>query len=57
MLMHGRIDPVVPVLWGEMARDELVQRGYKVRWHDYEMGHTLCPEELSTIGRWIEEII
>jgi len=29
--------------------------GYPVQWHEYEMPHSLCPEELDHIGAFLRK--
>jgi phospholipase/carboxylesterase len=28
-----------------------------VQWHEYEMPHSLCPEELDHIGAFLREVL
>ncbi len=53
LLCHGRLDPVVPVAMGMEARDLLTAEGYAIEWHDYQMQHEVCMEEISVIARWL----
>jgi phospholipase/carboxylesterase len=50
---HGNFDPVVPVALGKKAFDFLKSNGNSVEWHDYNMQHSVCMEELSVLGKWI----
>jgi phospholipase/carboxylesterase len=50
---HGNFDNVVPVALGKKAFDFLKSNGNPVEWHDYDMQHTVCLEELKTLGTWI----
>lgn len=52
---HGRHDDVVSLALGEAAREALLARGYTVEWHSYAMAHSVCMEEIATIGRWLSE--
>lgn len=50
---HGRQDPVVPPALGRAARDELAGRGHRVEWHEYDMPHAVCPQEIEDIRAWL----
>lgn len=52
-LAHGDFDNVLPLELGERARDQLASAGYGVEWHRYAMPHSVSPEELDDIGRWL----
>lgn len=52
-MAHGRLDPVVPFSFGEASRDRLIGSGYSVEWRDYEMGHSICADEVRAIGDWL----
>lgn len=50
---HGVEDDVVSLELGMRARNLLLQHGCQVEWHEYRMTHTLCPEEIEAIGKWL----
>jgi len=52
-LAHGALDPVVPLARAERARDALRAQGYAVDWHTYPMPHSVCPQEIQDIGRFL----
>jgi phospholipase/carboxylesterase len=56
-MAHGRADPVIPILRAEQSRDLLKSLGYKVEWHEYNMPHSVCPEELDDIGAWMRKLL
>jgi phospholipase/carboxylesterase len=56
-LVHGRMDPVIPVARAEASRDLLVKLGYQVEWHDYTMQHSLCAEEVAHISAWLKKVL
>jgi len=35
----------------------LVANGYAVQWHTYPMPHSVCPEEVTDIARFIHETL
>lgn len=55
LFCHGSKDPVVPVFLGKAAHDQVkaLDPTRPVEWHDYPMGHEVCPEELGVIGKWL----
>ena len=56
-LAHGRQDPVVPYDRGTASRDALLALGYPVEWHDYAMPHSVCPQEIVDLGRWLGKVL
>jgi phospholipase/carboxylesterase len=50
---HGRQDPVVVPALGRAARDELRSLGHRVEWHEYDMPHAVCPQEIEDIRAWL----
>ena len=54
-MAHGTLDPVVPIQKARMSRDVLEQQGYKVEWHEYPMPHSVCPQEIVDISRFISK--
>ncbi|HEX8606736.1 MAG TPA: alpha/beta hydrolase [Pseudoduganella sp.] len=56
-LVHGRLDPVIPLARATASRDLLQSLGYQVEWHDYYMQHSVCPEEVSDISGWLHKVL
>ncbi len=54
-MAHGLYDPVVTYDIGLSSRDHLLELGYHVEWHEYPMEHSLCPQEIDDIARWLSE--
>ncbi len=52
-LGHGSEDPLIPLTLGDRARTRLRELGAEVEWHRYPMGHSVCPQEIEDIGRWL----
>ncbi len=52
---HGRQDPMVPHAMGRLAHDLVQQAGHRPQWHDYNMGHEVCPEEIADINAWLQQ--
>ncbi|HEX7037972.1 MAG TPA: alpha/beta hydrolase [Pseudomonadales bacterium] len=55
-LAHGSADPMIPIGRAITSREVLRGLGYQVEWHEYPMGHQVCPQEIEDIGRWLERI-
>jgi phospholipase/carboxylesterase len=52
-MAHGLFDPVVPHAAGVASRDALRTLGHAVEWHEYPMEHSVCPEEIGDLNRWL----
>jgi phospholipase/carboxylesterase len=55
-LAHGNADPMIPIARAVTARQALEALGYQVEWHEYSMGHQVCPEEIGHIGGWLARV-
>ncbi|MYD97939.1 MAG: carboxylesterase [Gammaproteobacteria bacterium] len=53
-MAHGQMDPMIPITRAITSREALIALGYDVEWHEYGMGHEVCPQEIADIGRWLE---
>lgn len=56
-LVHGHMDPVIPIARATASRDLLLQWGYNVEWHEYAMQHSLCQEEVQHISAWLKKVL
>ncbi len=54
---HGTQDPMVPFALGQAARERLQGLGQTLEWHEYPMGHEVCPEELVAAGAWLRGVL
>lgn len=52
-MVHGRQDTVVPYALGTHSLQLLQQAGCTVDWHEYNMPHSVCMEEMDDISRWL----
>jgi len=52
-LAHGQRDPVIGMDRGTATRDALKALGMTVEWHDYPMEHSVCPEEVADLQRFL----
>ena len=56
-LAHGLDDGVVDLQRALASRDALQQLGYPVEWHEYEMEHSVCLEEIADLNRWLLRVL
>jgi phospholipase/carboxylesterase len=56
-MAHGLFDPVVPIMLGEMSKEQLESAGYPVSWHSYPMSHAVVPEEIEAIDQFLQKIL
>ena len=56
-LAHGRDDPMVPLAYGEATHVALAKAGYRVHWQTYPMTHTVCPEEVDAIAKFLSDAL
>lgn len=52
-MAHGRSDTVIPFQAAAASRLHLEKQGYPVEWHDYPMAHSVCPQEIDDIRRFL----
>jgi phospholipase/carboxylesterase len=56
-LAHGTHDEVVALDRAEASRDALQALGYHVDWHEYLMGHSVSPLEISELDAWLVQVL
>lgn len=56
-LAHGRQDPIVPFSLGVKMREDLGTKGYQIAWHEYDMQHQVCAEEIQAVGAWLKQVL
>jgi phospholipase/carboxylesterase len=55
-MAHGLSDGMIPITRAITSREALLALNYQVEWHEYAMGHQVCPEEIAEIGQWLNQI-
>lgn len=55
-IAHGLFDPIVPFSLGQKTRESLTVLGYAVEWHSYPMEHSVLPEEIEALYRFLDHI-
>lgn len=56
-MAHGRQDDVLNI---ELARHSMLRMqnaGLSPQWHEYDMPHSLCAEEISDISQWLNSVL
>ena len=56
-MAHGTRDPVVILPRATASREHLESLGYSVDWHDYEMEHSVCQEEIADMEQWLQRVL
>lgn len=56
-LAHGTHDPVVALERAEASRAKLVALGYSVQWQTYPMQHSVSPQEIHDISRFLQSVL
>ena len=56
-MAHGRQDDVVAYEHGLQSKELLDENNIDVYWHEYDMGHAVCGEEIQHIRQWLMEIL
>ena len=56
-MAHGAHDPLIPLSRGAEARDRLTALGYRLEWHEYQMPHSVCAEEIADLSTWLQKIL
>lgn len=55
-MAHGLSDPMIPITRAITSREALLGLNYPVEWHEYAMGHQVCPQEIADIALWLNQI-
>jgi phospholipase/carboxylesterase len=53
LIVHGRQDDVVPIAAARQSRDLLTQWGVNVQYQEFDMGHSIVPEVLQVVRKFI----
>ncbi len=54
---HGSVDPVISLAMAAASRDQLLALDYAVEWREYPMPHSVYPEEIQDIARWLSKTL
>ncbi|MDB5891682.1 MAG: Carboxylesterase [Polaromonas sp.] len=56
-LAHGSRDGIVPIDRARASRDALITMGLRVDWHEYVMEHSVCPQEIADLEKWLVRVL
>jgi phospholipase/carboxylesterase len=56
-MAHGLQDGVVPLARATASRDVLLALGQPVEWHSYPMQHSVAPEEVADLNRFLLRVL
>ncbi|MEM7254069.1 MAG: alpha/beta hydrolase [Pseudomonadota bacterium] len=56
-MAHGEYDPMIPLARASGSREAFSERGFNVQWHQYPMEHSVSPEEIQDIARWLNDVL
>lgn len=56
-IQHGTHDPVVPESLGKNAATLLKTLGYPVNFRSYPMEHGVCPQQITDISEWLQQLL
>jgi phospholipase/carboxylesterase len=54
-MAHGTYDPIVPLSLAESTVETLRKAGYAPEWRTYPLPHSVSPDEISDIGRFLSD--
>lgn len=54
---HGIGDQVIPITRAQQSLALLQKLGYDVEWHEYNMPHSVCMEEINDISSFLQRIL
>ena len=57
LIVHGRMDRVVPLNAAIQARDRFQELGANVQYHEFDMAHEIRPEVLTLIRSFVVEVM
>ncbi len=56
-MAHGRQDNVLAYDYGKHSMQQLQDQDIDVHWHEYDMEHSVCIEEIQHIRQWLTEVL
>lgn len=56
-LAHGRQDDVVAFEYARHSENRLSEAGMSVEWHQYDMAHAVCQQEIIDIRDWLMSVL
>jgi phospholipase/carboxylesterase len=56
-MAHGIYDEVISLATSQASRDLLQSRQISVTWHEYNMAHSVCAEEIADIRAFLQQVL
>jgi len=56
-MAHGTFDDIIPLSMAEKSRNLLQSCQYSVTWHQYNMAHSLCEQEIIDIESFLTQVL
>ncbi len=56
-MAHGDADEVISIETALSARQQLLDNGYAVEWHEYPMAHSVNANEIADIRQFLLKIL
>lgn len=56
-MAHGIFDGVISLEMAQQSRNLLQNSQYSVTWHEYNMAHSVCTEEIAEIVNFLQQVL
>lgn len=56
-MAHGSQDNIIPLPIAQISCQTLQKLGCSIQWHEYDMPHSVCPQEIVDIATWLKALI
>ena len=56
-MAHGQNDQVISLDLALLSKQKLLESGYSINWSQYQMGHSVCNEEITAVSIWLKQIL
>lgn len=56
-MAHGVFDEIISLEMSKLSRNLLQNCQYFVNWHEYNMGHSVCVEEIADIQNFLQQVL
>jgi len=57
LIAHGSLDPIIPVQFGQAARERLAAAGLNVEYHESPVPHTIDADLLPRMRDWVARVV
>lgn len=57
MMLHGVDDDIIPLAVAQDSLAWLEKMGQSPHFKTYEMGHSVCPEEVMDMSAWFNKVL